>query len=175
MRNSNRIESKTFTRLVTSTPQTPQRYRKSRNSTPTSPAANVAWLRSSATFSYIGETREARRRADIGLRLSPYDAHVFYSYSIIALASYAAGDYADAAMWARRSAALNPHFTANLRFLAASLAASGKIDEARQVSADLLRVHPQFSVSRFVETHAFKDPAKRRLFGEHLLQAGLPE
>ena len=45
------------------------------------PSSAIAWLRSSATFSYIGETREARRRADIGLRLSPYDAHVFYSYS----------------------------------------------------------------------------------------------
>jgi len=139
------------------------------------PSSAIAWLRSSATFSYIGETREARRRADIGLRLSPHDAHVFYSYSIIALSSYAAGDYADAAVWARRSAALNPRFTANLRFFAASLAASSQIDEARQVGLDLLRVHPHFSVSRFVETHAFKDPAKRRLFGEHLRQAGLPE
>jgi len=55
------------------------------------------------------------------------------------------------------------------------LAASSQIDEARQVGLDLLRVHPHFSVSRFVETHAFKDPAKRRLFGEHLRQAGLPE
>ena len=78
-------------------------------------------------------------------------------------------------MWARRSAALSPRFTANLRFLAASLAASGQIDEARKVGLDLLRVHPKFSVSRFVEIHAFKDPAKRRLFGEHLVLAGLPE
>jgi adenylate cyclase len=139
------------------------------------PSSAIAWLRSSATFSYIGETCEARRRADIGLRLSPYDAHVFYSYAIVALASYAAGDYADAAQWARRSAALSPRFTANLRFLAASLAASGQIDEARKVGLDLLRVHPKFSVSRFVEIHAFKDPAKRRLFGEHLVKAGLPE
>jgi len=30
-------------------------------------------------------------------------------------------------------------------------------------------------VSRFVEIHAFKDPAKRRLFAEHLVRAGLPE
>jgi adenylate cyclase len=139
------------------------------------PSSAIAWLRSSATFSYIGETREARRRADIGLRLSPYDAHVFYSYAIMALASYAADDYDDAALWARRSAALNPHFTANLRFLAASLAASGKTDEARQVAADLLRVHPKFSARRFAEGHAFKDPAKRRLFGDHLILAGLPE
>ena len=107
------------------------------------PSSAIAWLRSSATFSYIGETREARRRVDIGLRLSPYDAHVFFSYGRSSLASYAAGDYDDAVLWARKSAALNPRFIGNLRFLAASLAASGQIDEARQAPPDLLRVHPQ--------------------------------
>jgi adenylate cyclase len=96
---------------------------------------------------------------------------VFYSYAIVSLASYAAGDYADAALWARRSAALNPRFTANLRFLAAS----GQIDEARKAGLDLLRVHPTFRAMRFAEGHAFRDPAKRRLFGEHLVNAGLPE
>jgi len=30
-------------------------------------------------------------------------------------------------------------------------------------------------LGHFAEGHAFKDPAKRRLFGEHLMQAGLPE
>jgi len=139
------------------------------------PSSAIAWVRSSATFSYIDEPREARRRVDIGLRLSPYDAHVFRSYAIVALASYAAGDYADAAQWARRSAARNPRFTANLRFLAASLAASGQIDEARDVGRELLRVHPNFSAFSFVEGHAFKDPDKRRLFAEHLVLAGLPE
>jgi adenylate cyclase len=140
-----------------------------------SPSSAIAWLRSSATFSYIGETREARRRVDIGLRLSPYDAHVFYSYSIVALAAYAAGDYAEAASWARRSAALNPRFTANLRFLAASGAASGNTHEARQAADALLRVHPKFSAMGFAEGYAFRDPAKRRLFGEHLVLAGLPK
>ena len=56
------------------------------------PSSAFAWLRSSPTFSYIGETREARRRAEIGLLLSPYDAHVFFTYAILALASYADGD-----------------------------------------------------------------------------------
>jgi adenylate cyclase len=139
------------------------------------PSSAIAWMRSSATFSYMGETREARRRADFGLRLSPYDANVFYSYSTVSLASYVAGDYDDAVLWARKSAALNPHFTANLRFLAASLAASGRLDEARQVSTDLLRVHPQFNSRRFAEAHALRDPDKRRLFGDHLVLAGLPE
>lgn len=138
------------------------------------PSNATAWLRSSPTFSYIGETREARRRADIGLRLSPHDAHVFYSYSIVALSAYAAGDYGDAITWARRSAALNPRFAPNLRFLAASLAASGQRDEARQISRDHMLVDPKFRVGPFAEGYAFKDPAKRRQFGEHLVLAGLP-
>jgi adenylate cyclase len=139
------------------------------------PSSAIAWQRSSPTFSYIGETREARRRADIGLRLSPYDAHVFYGYSIVALSSYVAGDYADAALWARRSHALNPRFTSTLRFLAASLAASGHMAEARQAGEDLLRVDPAFRVMPFTENYAAKDPAKRQLFAEHLLLAGLPK
>ena len=139
------------------------------------PSAAIAWLRSSATFSYIGETREARRRVDIGLRLSPHDAHVFYSYAIMALAAYAAGEYDEAAQWARRSAALNARFNANLRFLAASLAASGKVDEAREAAKKLLILNPTFRARKFAEGHAFKDPDKRRLFGDHLVLAGLPE
>jgi hypothetical protein len=37
-----------------------------------------------------------------------------------------------------------------------------------------LRVNPGFSALKFAEGHAFKDPATRRLFGEHLVEAGLP-
>jgi len=139
------------------------------------PSSAIAWLRSSATFAYMGETREAKRRAEIGLRLSPYDVHVFYSYAIHALASYCAGDYAEAVQWARRSTALNPRFTANLRFLAASLAATGQTEEAKRIADLLLQINPNFSTRRFAEAHAFKDPAKRKLFAEHLILAGLPE
>jgi len=139
------------------------------------PSSAIAWLRSSATFSYIGETREARRRVDIGLRLSPYDAHVFFSYGLVGLASYAAGDWADAAQWGRRSMAANPRFVGNMRFLAASLAASGQLEEARAVGQAMLQLNPNFRVRAFAEGHAFKDPGQRRLFGDHLVMAGLTE
>ena len=115
------------------------------------PSSAIAWLRSSATFSYIGETREARRRVDIGLRLSPYDAHVFFSYGLVGLASYAAGDWDDAVQWGRRSLAANPRFVGNMRFLAASLAASGQREEARAVGQALLQLNPTFRVRAFAE------------------------
>ena len=139
------------------------------------PSAAIAWARSSATFSYIGEPREARRRVDIGLRLSPYDAHVFFSYGLVGLAAYASGDYAEAANWGRKSMAANPRFVGNMRFLAASLAASGQFREARQVGQDLLRLNPRFSARKFAAGHAFKDPEMRLRFADHLVLAGLPE
>jgi adenylate cyclase len=139
------------------------------------PSAAIAWTRSSGTFSYIGEPREARRRADIGLRLSPYDAQVFFSYGLAGLAAYASGDYAEAAAWGRKSMGANPRFVGNLRFLAASLAASGQFREARQVAQDLLRLDPRFSARKFAAGHAFKDPEMRLRFADHMVLAGLPE
>lgn len=140
-----------------------------------SPSSAIAWLRSSPTFSYIGEPREARRRVEIGLRLSPYDNHVFFSYGIAGLARYAAGEWEEAALWGRRSMAANPRFVGNLRFLAASLAAGGQIEEAREIGQAVMRLNPTFRARPFAEGHAFRDPGQRRLLGEHLLMAGLPE
>ncbi|MBL6617955.1 MAG: tetratricopeptide repeat protein, partial [Reyranella sp.] len=138
------------------------------------PSAAIAWTRSSATFAYIGEPREARRRVEIGLRLSPYDQHVFFSYGLAGLAAYAAGEWAEAAAWGRRAMASNPRFAGNLRFLAAALAANGELAEAREVGHALLAIDPRFRVGPFAEGHAFKDAAQRRLFAAHLVKAGLP-
>ncbi|WP_421995857.1 hypothetical protein [Reyranella sp.] len=139
-----------------------------------SPSAAIAWLRSSATFAYIGEPREARRRVEIGHSLSPYDAQVFFTYGLAGLAAYAAGDWAEAAGWGRRAMAANPRFVGNLRFLAASLAACGELAEANDVGQALLRLNPTFRARAFAENHAFRDPAQRRRFGDHLVAAGLP-
>ena len=139
------------------------------------PSSAVAWVRSSLTFSYIGETREARRLADIGLRLSPYDNHAFFSYGAVGVASYAAGDCDDAVLWNRRSMTASQRFVGNLRFLAASLAASGRRSEAPAVADALLALNPTFHARAFAERHAFKDPEQRRQFGKHLVMAGLPE
>ena len=72
--------------------------------------------------------------------------------------------------------ALNPRFVGNLRFLAASLAASGQFREARQVGQDLLRLTPRFSAGQ-VRRRAMRSrmPTSGGWFGEHLVLAGLPE
>jgi adenylate cyclase len=118
---------------------------------------------------HIGETREARRRVEIGLR-SAYDAHVFFSYGLVGLAAYAGGDYAEAASWGRRAMTLNP-----LRRQPAlpRREPRGHGQFRRRTRSCALRGSTSFSAASS-RPGMFKDAYKRR-FGEHLVLAGLPE
>jgi TolB-like protein len=139
-----------------------------------SPSSAIAWTRSSPTFSYIGDAREAIRRAEQGLRLSPFDLHIFFAHAILGLALYVAAEHEEGIRWGRKAREENPRWTANLRFLAVNLAAAGHLDEAREVGRALLAVEPGFRVGRFIEGYALRDPVRAR-FGDHLRQAGLPD
>jgi adenylate cyclase len=138
------------------------------------PNSAVAWTRSSPTYSYVGDWKEGRRRAQRGLRLSPLDRHVFYTYTALCLAAYTGEDYDEAIEWGHKAMAENPNFTANLRLLCASLAAAGRTDEARQVADRLLAAGPNFRVERFSATYAYKEPEQREKLAAHLRKAGLP-
>jgi adenylate cyclase len=139
-----------------------------------SPSSAVAWIRSSPTYSYIGEGAEAVRRAQEGLRLSPLDPHIFLPHAFLNLAHYTQGEFEEAARWGRRAREENPQYTANLRILAASLAAAGKVEEAREVAQALLAADPAFQVYKFVAGHAIRDPDRQQRLAQHLLMAGLP-
>jgi adenylate cyclase len=140
-----------------------------------SPSSAVAWIRSSPTYAYIGEPEEAIRRVEEGLRLSPLDPHIFLPHAFLNLAHYVGGDYDAAARWGRKAREENPQYTANLRILAASLAAAGSTEEAREVGRALLAADPAFEVGRFVSGYAIRDPDRRDRLAEHLRLAGLPE
>jgi adenylate cyclase len=140
-----------------------------------SPNSAFAWSRSSPCFSYFGDPVEARRRAEEALRLSPFDPHIFFTQCALGLAAYTEGDYARAVAWGRRCYAGNPAYTANLRFLAASLAAGGQIEEARQIGESLRRAEPRFAVRAFTDAYAFRDKRMKDRLAQHLLLAGLPE
>lgn len=140
-----------------------------------SPNSSVAWIRSSPTYSYLGDGAEATRRGQQGLKLSPLDPHRFYTHGILGLAAYTRGDFDEAAVWGRRAKSENPAFTANLRILAAALGAAGKPDEARVVAARLLEADPGFRLVPFCERYAFRDRERRAALADHLRAAGLPD
>jgi transcriptional regulator with AAA-type ATPase domain/TolB-like protein/Tfp pilus assembly protein PilF len=139
-----------------------------------SPSSYVAWTRSSPTYSYIGDAREAIRRAERGLSLSPLDPQAFYPHTSLGIAFYVAGEHAEGARWGRKAREENPRYTGNLRFLAANLAAAGRTDEAREVAKALLALEPDFHVQRFIERYAIRDPARQERLAHDLRRAGLP-
>jgi adenylate cyclase len=140
-----------------------------------SPNSAVAWVRSSPSYSYIGDVAEASRRAEVAIRLSPFDPHLFYAHAALGFACYTGGDFERAIVWGQRARSESPNFTANLRFLAASLAAAGHRSEAYTVGRALLVIEPQFRVWAFCNGYAYRDPARRTALGQDLVAAGLPE
>ncbi|HJU18445.1 MAG TPA: adenylate/guanylate cyclase domain-containing protein [Stellaceae bacterium] len=140
-----------------------------------SPNSAFAWARSSPTFCYMGNGAEARRRAEEALRLSPFDSQIFFTHAALGHAAYTQGDYGNAVAWSRQAYAENPRYTANLRFLVASLAAAGSHEDAHHVSRALLQLEPAFRVRKFCEGYAYRDPQRRENLARHLLLAGLPE
>lgn len=138
------------------------------------PSCAMAWTLSSPTFSYLGQPEEAVRRAEKGLRLSPFDQFAYYFRGILALAHYTNGNYAEAARFGRQVMKFRPAFLANLRVLAASLGAIGERAEARAVGQALLTAQPDFRVEHYCASYAYRDPARRALLAEHLRAAELP-
>lgn len=138
------------------------------------PNCAMAWTMSSITRGYVGDGQTAVERAETGLRLSPLDGHGFWFEGQLAQAHYINGDYVGAVAWARRAAAQNPSAMFNLRILAASLAALGRMSAAGLIARDILQRNPDFRLSSYKRYCPFTGEILvdwiRRLH-----EAGLPE
>jgi adenylate cyclase len=140
------------------------------------PNHSLAWFLSSPTLSYIGRGEEAIKHAEQALRLSPLDRNLFSYYSSLNLAHYSLGAYAEAVKWGKLSASENPQYTANLKYLAAALAALDRLDEARDISAALMQYEPDFRLSTFEHTlQPFRGPEVSSRYVQHLRESGLPD
>jgi adenylate cyclase len=138
-----------------------------------SPSNAMAWTLSSGVYAYTGQGKIAVARAEQGLRLSPVDAQLHFYLSFLSLAHYVNGTLDEGLIWARKAAMLNPRLCANLRSLTATLISLGRVPEAREAGAALLRVQPRFRVSEYAERCPF-EPGLRSQFTSQLVEAGLP-
>jgi tetratricopeptide (TPR) repeat protein len=139
------------------------------------PSSSEAWVRSSPAYSYVGDGAEARRRAEHALTLSPFDAHLFYTHTAIALARYTLGEFEEAAAWGRKAVSQNPRYTAALRILTASLAAAGRTEEAAPIGRALLELEPGFRVESFCRSYAYRERHRLDALASHFRAAGLPD
>ena len=115
----------------------------------------------------VGEGLDHIRKA---FRLNPFPASWYYL--TLGQAQYAAGDYGAAVETLRRD---ETYRTSSRRFLAASLAQLGRLDEARTEVALFLIGNPDFSTRHWAATEPFRDAATLEHFVDGFRKAGLPE
>lgn len=129
-----------------------------------------AWAMMSNLPVYEGRPSEAVQQVEKALRLNPRPPN--WSFWALGQALYAAGRYEEAATTLRRE---ETYRTASRRILAASLAQSGRLDEARHEAEMFLISNPHFTLSHWKKTQPFRDEVARDHFVEGYRKAGLPE
>ncbi|AYF86530.1 MULTISPECIES: winged helix-turn-helix domain-containing tetratricopeptide repeat protein [unclassified Pseudomonas] len=115
----------------------------------------------------IEEGLEYIRKA---FRLNPFPASWYYL--ALGQAQYAAGDYEAAIETLRRD---ETYRTSSRRFLAASLAQLGRLDEARAEVELFLVGNPLFTIGHWASSEPLRDAATLEHFVDGYRKAGLPE
>lgn len=118
-----------------------------------------------------GRNKESLEYVRKAFRLNPFPGGLYYL--TLAIAQYANRDYEAAVASLRREETYRN--TSSRRFLAASLAQLGRLDEARSEVELSLVSNPHFTIRHFLATQPFRDLGTRDHFVEGLRSAGFPE
>lgn len=138
----------------------------------TAPCSANAWALSGLCFAFAGEASEAVRRARRALELSPFDREAYKFFHALCVAHYTAGDYEQAAEWGQRALRENNVWRGTLGFTAASLAAVGRVRDARDITELIGTKWPLRRIGDIMNSLAYQDANRRRLYGDHLRAAG---
>jgi len=127
---------------------------------------------------FLGRANEAAEHTLKAIQLSPRDPQLAEWYYQLAITYIHQERYDEAIEWARRGVQVNPNLRYPYRVLAAALALSGRVDEARTVAAEMLRRYPKETISAFVTREPWTDPLyrtgqNREITGMRL--AGIPD
>jgi len=139
------------------------------------PCSANAWALSGLSYAYAGEPAEAVRRAKRALELSPYDREGYKFYSALCIAHYTAGDYEQAVDWGLRALGERSVWRGTRGFTAASLAALGRVNAARELVAEIKAGSPGRRISEVVNELPYRDVGRRQRYGEHLIAAGFTD
>jgi adenylate cyclase len=118
-----------------------------------------------------GRAPESLERMKRIMRNDPFPPAVYSSY--LGNAYYLTGQYERALESLRVAAARMPGYRAAFAWLAATSAQLGRLDEARAAAAEVLRVHPEFTISWFLGQIRLT-PRDAEHLTEGLRKAGLP-
>jgi TolB-like protein len=127
---------------------------------------------------FLGRANEAAEHTLKAIQLSPRDPQLAEWYYQLGLTYIHQQRYNEAVEWARRGVQVNPNLRYPYRVLAAALALSGRVDEARTIAVEMLRRYPNETITAFRTREPWPDPVyragqEREITGMRL--AGIPE
>jgi TolB-like protein len=124
-------------------------------------------------LAFAGHDREAIAHAEDAIRLSPMDPDMALFLGGIAVAHYGAGRYADALRVSEDIMRLRPGFQGAQRLHCASLAQTGRIDEARAYLDIVRREQPQLSIEWIKASVPYQTAELMERFLQGMRKAGL--
>jgi adenylate cyclase len=125
-------------------------------------------------FHYLGDSLRAIEQFEEARRLSPVDPKSYFPMLGLAAAHFFASHFDDTVNLTGRILIEVPSHNVARRYRAAALAHLGRIDEARDVIADLLKAQPGSNL-RSARASGFRDARMAELYISGLEKAGLPE
>jgi TolB-like protein/DNA-binding winged helix-turn-helix (wHTH) protein len=139
------------------------------------PNLAAAWTYAGWIWIWRGEPEVALDHFARAMRLSPLDPNAFSTQAGMASAHFFAGRYDEASSWAQRSLREQAGHTPPLRFLAASRALAGRLEDAHAAIARLRQLEPAFRISDLRDRIPLRRPQDLATLADGLRRAGLPE
>ena len=138
------------------------------------PNAAWAWSRLGWIENYADRPQRAIENFERALRLSPLDPMNFNNYVGIASAHEILQDYDKAAAYYRRALEEQPTAQWINRHLTSALSGAGRMEEAKQAYAEMLRAIPNLTAAKFRQAMVFSKPTLERMVA-NLKRMGLPD
>ena len=126
-------------------------------------------------LAFCSESDAAAARVEQAMRLSPRDPMNVFWFNVLALASFVAGRYEEAAAWSEKTIEGNAEYAGGFRSAAASYGRLGRNEEARAALERLLQLSPGLTLQGTKAQLPFKDDADMVRYLEGLSAAGLSE
>lgn len=141
----------------------------------TNPSESLAWLLKGTAHAFLGEGVPAEQGTTTALRLSPLDPRRWYYDSLAATAALSAGHFDRAIECARRSIRANRMHTSTFRAMAIAQVLAGRVDEARHVAGELMRLQPELTIKQYLARHPAAEFETGRTWADALRTAGVPD
>jgi len=127
-----------------------------------------------AILAWIGKTELAIERAQLALRLGPFDSLSWRANHALSIAYFHSQRFGDAADAARSVIDANPGYSLPRAILAAALMRLGQVEEAKATAQTVIEREPSFTI-RGTSRYAELEPAVFRPLADAWREVGLPE